>query len=102
MNTGHLRQHGFDLVNAQYRRQTRRFFATDDIVQPRQIGLQHLLIQKQQSGQGLMLCRGGHIALRRQMRKKRRDLASPHFRGMPHTIESDKCAYPVDIRLFRP
>ncbi len=62
-------------------RQTRRLFGSRDTVQPRQLNGQHLLVQKQDRRQRLILSRRRYLPDNSKMRQKRLGFIAPIFTG---------------------
>lgn len=54
-------------------------------------------IQKQQSGESLILCRRGDIAFDCKMREERSDLVDRQFSGMTEAMEMDESFDPVPV-----
>jgi hypothetical protein len=78
----------------------RRGRLADNVVQPWQFRAQHFPVEKQQSALRLVLRRGRHVSLDREMGQKRLDMRASHFARVPAPIEHDIAADPVDIRLL--
>ena len=57
-----MREQGAHLVFGEYHRHVLRPLRAHHAVHPRQIGLQHLAVEKQQRGQRLVLRRGRHLS----------------------------------------
>ena len=71
-----------------------------NFAQPRQVDPQHLLVEKQQGRQGLLVRGGGHLSFVGQMRKKALDLCRAHLSWVPRAVEMDKRLDPIDVSLF--
>jgi hypothetical protein len=61
---------------------------------------QHLLIEKQERGQGLVLRCRSDVALRRQIVQKRGHFRGAHFRRMPLASEINEAFDPVNAGLL--
>lgn len=73
-----------------------------DAVEPWQIDIEHLAVQKQQGGEGLVLRAGGYVADRGQVGQKRLDLGRAYVARMALAVEKDVALDPVRISLFGP
>jgi len=93
-------ENGPDLVPGQHNREPLRALRPDDVVEPRQILLQHRTIKEQQCAQRLILCRRRHLFLDGQVAQELRDLDRAHLRGMAFAVEEDVAADPGDIGLL--
>lgn len=71
-----------------------------DAIQPGQIPVQHLAVEKQQCGQGMVLGGRGHAALGGQGGKKRLDLRRAHVDRVALAVEQDEALDPVAIGLL--
>ena len=67
------------------------------VVQPRQVGLQHLAVEEQDRREGLLVCRGRDPALRREPGKESRYFRRAHVTWMAHAIKADETTNPLDI-----
>jgi hypothetical protein len=84
----------------EHRRQPHRPLRTRE-PEPRKIPAQHVLVQKEQRRQRLVLRSCRDIALRRQPRKKRVHLRRAHLGRMPPAGKMDKEAHPIPVRFRR-
>ena len=73
---------------------------THDVLQPADVLLQDLLIQKQESASGLTLRGGGHLALDGQMRQELVHVLYAHVAGMALAVKHDKAFDPTQIGCF--
>lgn len=71
-----------------------------NVVQPREISLQHLLVQEQDGGQSKILGAGGNVLLRRQRGKKGFNFRRAHLLGVPLVMKKNKAFNPMRIRLL--
>ena len=94
------RQHPPHFCDRHHRRQTRLALGPNDLVHPRQVSPQHLLVQKQQCRQSLAVRRHRHIALGRQPRQERLDFRMPHLARMAHALVPNEGLHPMDIGLL--
>jgi hypothetical protein len=81
-------------------RQFRRTFGPLDVIDPRQLLLQDLAIQKQQRAKSLILRGSGHLAFRGQMSQKLAHLLCAHFVRMPFAVKEDETLNPIQIDLL--
>src|SRR5258708_3975003 len=72
----------------------------DDPVKPGQINLENHFVKKQERSQRLVLGRGRHIALLRQVTQEGRHLAGAHVLRMAQFMIEDEAAHPMDISLL--
>lgn len=71
-----------------------------DLVQPGQRQAQHFLVEKQQGGKGLVLSRGGDLAVGGQPGQEDFDLRCGHVGRMPLAVVQDVALDPVHVGLF--
>jgi hypothetical protein len=71
-----------------------------DDVQPRQIDLQHLLVEEQEGAQGLVLGRGSDLPIDRDRGEELRDVRGTHLGGVALVVEDDEAPDPGDVRLL--
>lgn len=57
-------------------------------------------VQEQDRGRGLVLGRGGAMAIPREMGQEGRDLRLAHVLGVPLAVEHDVAAAPMAVRLL--
>lgn len=97
-----LGQQGGDFRTRKDDWQTNRRLGAGDMVEPRQVGIQHLPIEKEQGGLGLVLRRRGHVTFDRQMAEKRLDVLGPQNRRMSLAVKMDVASNPVRVSLLGP
>ena len=95
-----LADDGAHLVAAENDREVSRPLGPDDVIEPGQILMQNVPVEKQKSAERLVLGRGGDPALDRQGAQKPRDLSGTHLGGMALAVEEDVAADPADVRLL--
>ena len=95
-------QHRSDLVLGQYHGDTLRLLCAHHLVNPANVLLEDLLVQKQDGAQRLALRGRGDTAFDGQMRQELLDLLHAHLARMPFAVEHDKASHPADIGLFGP
>jgi hypothetical protein len=78
-----MRQRVSRFAGRQHGRQVAGLLRAHDAVEPRQLYLQHLLVEEQQRGQRLVLRRRRHLAVHGQVREERLDLGGRHVGPMP-------------------
>ena len=93
-------EHGADLVAGENDRQPRGALGAHDAVEPRQVHLQHVLVQEQEGAQRLVLGRGGDVPVDRQEREELRDFQRARLGRVPLAVEHDVAAYPRDVGFF--
>ncbi len=59
-----------------------------------------MLVEKQQSVEGLVLSRGGDVALRGEPVEGGRDFGGAHVRRVAHAVETDEVPNPIPVRLL--
>jgi hypothetical protein len=93
-------QQGRHLGHREHHRQARRPLRRLDAVQPGQLDFQHLAVEEQQRGLGLVLGRCRHVAHDREVGEKGLDLDRPHLARVALAKMSDKSFNPVQICLL--
>jgi len=73
---------------------------TRNAVEPRQLDVEHVTVEKQQRLQRLVLCRGADCAFDREMRQKLLHLASAELARVPSLVEGDITPQPLQVRLL--
>src|SRR5690606_37234767 len=71
-----------------------------DIVEPRKLDAEHLLVEEQERALRLVLRRRGHAPLDRQRRQEGLDLACTESGRMAFAVEHDEAPDPVAVRLL--
>lgn len=72
----------------------------DNPVQPLHISPKHFPIEKEESAQGLVLCRWTDASMGRKAREKLGHLRCPHFLGMALPMVEDISSDPPDVALL--
>jgi hypothetical protein len=80
-------QEGYGLRRRQHHRHVRRTLCVDEITQPLKFVPKYLLVQEQQSGQRLILCRRGDLRFRRERRQECAYLELAHGLGMALAVK---------------
>src|ERR1700730_3083831 len=93
-------EQGADLIPAEDDRKPLRAPRAHDAIEPRELHLQHVLVEEQEGAQRLILRRGGDLPIDRQGREELRHLGCAHLRGMPFVVEEDEAPDPGDVRLL--
>ena len=90
-----------DLFTTEHHGQPRRPFGPDDLVEPAEILVQHLAVEKEQGAEGLVL--RGHADLRvdREVAEEVGDFRFAHLGGMPLLVEQDEAPDPAGVGLLR-
>jgi hypothetical protein len=78
----HLPWEAQDLGAREDGRQVPRLFGAHDRVHPGELALEHVLVEDEQRGQGLVLRRGGHPARGREVGQERADLGLAELGGV--------------------
>src|SRR5258708_4059168 len=84
----------------QHHRQARRTRGAMQPVEPCELAAEHLLVQKQERRERLILRRCGDLALRREMIQKRRHLRLAQCRRMALLRKINEALDPVHVRLL--
>src|SRR5690348_8199029 len=93
---------GRDILQAQYNRQESLNARTPDVLQPRQIETQDLVVEEQQGGKSLLVRGRGDLTRVGKPGKKRLDLRRPKLARVAQFVKSDEQANPVDVDVFGP
>ena len=91
---------GTDLVAGQDDGQVLRPPGAHDVVEPRQVLLEHHAVEKEQSRQCLVLGGGGDVPLDGERREELRDFLGPHLGGMALAVEEDVAPDPAHVGLL--
>ena len=62
---------------------------------------EHLFVEEEEGIEGLVLGRGGHVAVRRQVVQKVPDVVFVKVAGMGGVVEANEAGDPAGVRLFR-
>lgn len=73
---------------------------TLDPVEPRQFNPQHLLVEKQQRRQRLVLRGSSDVTLDREVREERCDLRRPQLARVSLAVKQDEASKPADVGLL--
>jgi hypothetical protein len=95
-----LSEDGADLVARQYHGQANGPLGTHDVVEPRQVLLQHISVEEEQRAQGLVLGGGGDLSVHGQRAEELRHLGAAHPEGMALVVKEDVPAGPRDVGLL--
>jgi hypothetical protein len=68
---------------------------------PRHWEAEHLLVQKKQGRQGLLVGGHRHVAISDQPGQEGLDIGATQFGRMAQTMEADEGTNPMDVGLFR-
>ena len=93
---------GCDILQTQHHRQANLNVRTSDVLQPRQIETQDLVVEEQQGAKSLLVRGRGDLTRVGQPGKKRLDLLRPELARVAQFVKSDEQANPVDIDVFGP
>ena len=66
-----------------------------------QLYAEHLSVEEDQGIEGLVLGRGRHVAIRREVGQEGPDVVLIEVAGMGRVVEADEAGDPADVRLFR-
>jgi hypothetical protein len=89
------------LRRREHHRQAAHVLGGDDLVQPRQLDAEHLSIEEQQRRLGLVLRRGRHRTIDRQVGEEGGHGVGAEPRRMALAVEKDVAPRPVHVRLLR-
>ena len=78
-----------------------RFFRALNLLQPADLVLEHLFVEKKQRAQRLILGGSRDVAMARQMSKELRYLLFRHFGRMAFVVVNNEPLDPVDVCLLR-
>jgi hypothetical protein len=92
----------FDFWSRQYDWETLRPLGPHHFIQPAELLVKDVAVQKDQRTERLMLRRGAHLPVHGQRREKPRHLVLAHLQGMALPMDLDKPRDPADIRFLRP
>jgi hypothetical protein len=101
LDAGHLVQDRRDLAAGQDDGDAVGTLGVNNVRQPIDLPAQDLLVQEQQPGQGLILCRRGDAAIHRQHGQEGADLGLTQVVGMAFAVEENEPPDPGDVGLFR-
>jgi hypothetical protein len=87
----------FDFARVEDDGESDGLLRADEIVEFARVDLQHVTIEKEQGGEGLILGRRADLELGRKRREKRGDLACAHFFGRAFVMEEDESHDPGPI-----
>ena len=90
-----------DLARAQHHRQAPPHCGPADLLQPRQLNLQHPAVQKQQRRERLVVRGGRELPIGGQCRPERLHLCGAHLRRVAQAKKADELLAPAYIELFR-
>ncbi len=96
-----MREDFVDLIPCQHYRDALRLLGSFYLINPAHFLFEHLLIEKQQRAQCLVLRRCRHISDPSQMCEELRDLRYTHFLWMSQVMETNEALDPIAIRSFR-
>ena len=91
---------GTDLLASQDDGQVMRALRVDEVVQPGDVLLEDLAVEKEERAEGLVLRRCRDLPIDGQRRQKVRELRRSHLGRMALAVEEDVAADPGDIRLL--
>ena len=97
-----LLQDAANFIPAQHHRHPDRQARPRHRVEPAEFDAEHVLVQKQQGAERLILRGGTQAALDREPGQKRRHFRGAHLGRVRLSMEHDVAANPVDIRLLGP
>src|SRR5262245_12778685 len=90
------------LVAGEHDGEMRRSSGPDEIVEPQQLGPEHVPIEEEQRTERLILRGRGYASFHRQTREERSHLRRGHLGGVTLVMEEDESADPEHIRLLGP
>ena len=87
----------FDFGPRQDHWQLGGLFGPDDVIEPAEVMVQDVFIQKHEGTQRLVLRRGGDLMGHGEVREKLLHLDGPHRLWMPFVMEQDELPDPLHI-----
>src|SRR4029079_14975055 len=96
----HRFEHGRDLVASKNDRQALGPLGADDVLEPRELPIEHAAVQKQQRGERLVLRRRAHPAFCREGAQEALDVRFSELGGVTLLVKEDEATNPVDAGLF--
>ena len=93
-------QDGADLVPRQHDGEVQGPLGPDDVVEPRKLDAEHLVVEKEQGAQGLVLGGGRDLVVNGERRQERGDLGGAHLGRVALAVKDDVPLDPVDVRLL--
>jgi hypothetical protein len=100
LDAGHSREDGADLAAREDHGQALGAFRMDDSLQPGDLPPQHVLVEKEQRGQRLILGRSAYVPLGRERAQEGGDFRLVQSGGMLAVVEVDESSDPGDVALF--
>ncbi len=97
-----LFQDATDFVAAEHNRHPNRQAGPRHIVEPADFNAEHVLVQKQQRAERLILRGGTDVSLDCEPGQKRRDFSGAHLGRVRLSVKHDVTVNPVDVRFLRP
>ncbi len=80
-------EHRCHLFAREHHRHSRRRLRTLDVLEPRQVALEHVAVEEEDRALGEILRRCGDLALDREVRQECLDLRGPKRLGVPLAVE---------------
>lgn len=102
VHTVHLREQTREFVTRQDDGNTLPRLRPSDLLQPGKIGAKHVLVEENDRAKRLPMCCRRSTARGGEVGQKRFDFGSTHVPRVPHAVETNEPARPVDVRLLRP
>ena len=97
----HVREKPPHLRCGENGRQSHRPLRPHEIAEPGQIPAEHVLVEKEQRRERLVLRGRRHLPVTREVVQKRRYLLGAELSGMALAGEIDKALDPMDVRFLR-
>ena len=95
-------QHLRHLVMRQHHRKPGRALRAVDLLHPRHRQAEHLLVQKQQGRQSLLVGGHRHVSICDQPGQEGLDLGAAQISRMAQAVKAHEGAHPMDVGLFGP
>jgi hypothetical protein len=96
----HLIKHGMSFPWCEHDRNFCRTFDPLHVVDEIEFAIEHLLVEKKQRGESLVLSRGGNVFLGGQMSQECGDFRFAHFFWMAFAVKENKAPAPIDVGLL--
>jgi len=97
----HVREHERDLFAREHHGDVDRALRTHQIVQPGKVAIEHLPVQEEERGEGLVLRGRTDPAARSEIAEKSRDVFTSETCGVAPSVELVVSPHPPEIRFLR-
>src|SRR6185503_7707332 len=98
----HAIEDGARLRDREHRGQPSRSLGADDVVEPGELDVEHLPVEKEQRRQRLVLRRGRHLVVVGEGAQEGGDVLAAEIARMALAVEEDETANPVGVSTLGP